>query len=188
MTPLRSPRYVYLRVSIQIWEWLISLFGFCAGSAYQMVILLCNVFKNHGTERPLPADPPARMILLLVNANEESVMLLHIPSFSPSTSRPYSPLISAGGGFGLATPGLGASPSLSLAAGASGGDLRDFRIGSGITTTKNALQSNNTRPGLHNSSAASSRAQTPYQRFKVPPFTGLDDKGRCGGLTSGDES
>ena len=152
-----------------------------------MVILLCNAFKNHGAERPLTADLRAKMILLM-NATEESVMLLHVSSFSPSTSRPYSPLVSAGSGFGLTTPGIGASPSPSLAAGGSGEDLRDFRIGSGITTTKNALQSNNARPGLYNSSAASSRAQTPYQGFKVPPFTRLDHKGRYGGLTSGDES
>ena len=104
-----------------------------------MVILLCNVFKNHGTERPFEADLPARIILLM-NATEEGIMLLHVSSFSPSTSRPYSSLISVGNGFGLATPGLGASPSPSLAAGASGEDLRDFRIGLGITTTKNALQ------------------------------------------------
>ena len=146
-----------------------------------MVILLCNVFKNHETERPLAADLPARMILL-VNATEESVMLLHVSSFSPSTSRPYSSFISAGSGFGLATPGLGASPSLSLAAGGSGEDLKDFMIGSGIPTTKNALQQNNAKPGLYSSSAASSRAQTLYQD------SGLDYQGRYGGLTSADES
>jgi hypothetical protein len=66
--------------------------------------------------------------------------------------------------------------------------MRDFRIGSGITATKNALQSNNARPGLYNSSATGSRTQVPYQGFKVPPFTRLDSKGRYGGLTSGDES
>ena len=115
-------------------------------------------------------------------------MLLHVSSFSPSASRPYSLLIGAGSGFVLATPVLSAFPSLSLAAGASGEDVRDFRIGSGITTTKNALQSNNARPGLYSSSAASSRAQTPYHGFNVPPFTRLDHRGRYGGLTSGGES
>ena len=136
-----------------------------------MVILLCNFFKNHGTERPLPADLRASMILLM-NATEESVMLLHVSSFSPSTSRPYSPLISAGGGSGLATPGLGVSPSLSLATGASGEDLRDFRIGSGITTTDNALLSNNARPGLYNSSAVSSRAQHHIKDSRFPRSRG----------------
>ena len=152
-----------------------------------MVILLCNVFKNRGTERPLPADLRAKMILLM-NATEESVMLLHVSSFSPSTSRPYPPLICAGSGFGLATPGLGVFSSLTLATGGSGEDLGDFRIGSGITITTNALQSNNARPGLYNPNAASSRAQTPYQGFKVPPFRRLNHKGWYGGLTSGDES
>ena len=130
---------------------------------------IMQVFKNHGTERPLPADLRAKMILLM-DATEESVMLLHFSSFSPSTSRPYSPLISAGSGSGLATPGLGASPALSLATGASGEDIRDFRIGSGITTTNNALQSNNVRPGLYNSSAASSWAQTPYLEPRTQGF------------------
>jgi len=115
-------------------------------------------------------------------------MLLHVSSFSPSTSRPYSPLVSAGGGFGLSTPSLGPSPSPSLTTGGPGEDMRDFRIGSGITATRNALQSNNARPGLYNSSAAGSRTQVPYQGFKVPPFARLDAKGRYGGLTSGDES
>ena len=151
-------------------------FGFCAASAHQMVVLLCNIFKNHGTERPLPADLRAKMILLM-NATEESIMLLfHVSSFSPSTGRPYSPLVSASGGFGPATPGLGVSPSPSLATGGSGEDIKDFRIGSSITTTKNVLQSNNARPGLYSSRAASSRSQTPYQGFKVPPFTRLDHK------------
>lgn len=151
------------------------------------VILLCNVFKNHGAERPIPADLRANMILLM-NATEESVMLLHVSSFSPSANRPYSPLVSAGSGFGLPTPGLGASSSPSSTAGGSGEDAREFKIGSGITTTRHALQSNNARPGLYNPGVAVSRAQVPYQGFKAPPFTRLDSKGRYGGLTSGDES
>lgn len=127
-------------------------------------------------------------MILLMNATEESVMLLHVSSFSPSTSRPYSPLISAGGGFGLSTPGLGPAPSPSLATGGSGEDLRDFKIGSGITATRNALQSNNARPSLYNSNAGTSRTQAAYQGFKVPSFTRLESRGRYGGLTSGDES
>ena len=127
-------------------------------------------------------------MILLMNATEESVMLLHVSSFSPQIGRPYSPLVSAGGGFGLSTLGLGPSPSPSLTTGGSGEDLRDFRIGSGITTTRNALQSNNARPGLYNPSAAAPRTQVPYQGFKVPPFTRLEGKVRYGGLTSGDES
>ena len=99
-TPLYSPRYVYLRVSIQ--EWLIWLFGLCAASAYQIVTLSCNVFKNRGIERPLLADLQTKMVLLM-NATEEGVMLLHV-SFSPSTNKQYSPLINVGSGFGLATP------------------------------------------------------------------------------------
>ena len=154
---------------------------------YQTVISLCEVFKSHGAERPLPAELRANMILLM-NATQESVMLLHVSSFPPSAGRPYSPLVSAGGGFGLSTPGLGQSPSPSLTTGGSGEDLRDFRIGSGITTTRNALQSNNARPGLYNPSAPVQRTQMPYQGFKVPPFTRLESKGRYGGLTSGDES
>ena len=152
-----------------------------------MVILLCNAFKNHGVERPLPTDLRTNMILLM-NATEESVMLLHVSSFSPSTNRPYSPLVSAASGFGLSTSSLGVSPLLSLTTGGSGEDMRGFGIGSGITATRNALQSNNARPGLYNSSAAVSRTQTPYQGFKAAPFTRLDSKGRYGGLTSGDES
>ena len=50
-------------------------------------------------------------------------------SLSPSTSRPYSPLVCAVSGSGLATPGIGAPPSLFSAAGGSGEDLGDFRIG-----------------------------------------------------------
>lgn len=155
-------------------------------SVHQTVILLCNVFKNHGAERPIPADLRANMILLM-NATEESVMLLHVSSFSSSANRPYSPLVSAGSGFGLATPGLGVSSSPSSIAGGSGEDTREFKIGSGITTTRHALQSNNARPGLYNPGVGVSRAPVP-QGFNVPPFTRLDSKGRYGGLTSGDES
>ena len=143
---------------------------------YQVVLLLCNVFKNHGSERQLPADLRAKMTLL-TNATEENVMLLRVSSFPPPTSRPYSPLVSARGGFGHETPGLGAFPPQSLVRGGSGADVRDFSIGSGITTTNNALQSNNARPGLYDSSAASSRVQTPYQGFKDPPLTRLDHNG-----------
>lgn len=151
------------------------------------MILLCNAFKSHGTERPLPSDLRANMILLM-NATEESVMLLHVSSFSPSSNRPYSPLISGGSGFGLSTPSLGASSSPSLATGGPGEDMREFKIGSGITATRHALQSNNARPGLYNSGATASRNQMLHQGFKIPPFTRLDSHGRYGGLTSGDES
>lgn len=151
------------------------------------MILLCNVFKNHGIERPLPSDLRANMILLM-NATEESVMLLHVSSFSPSNNKPYSPLVSGGSGFGLSTPNLGASPSLSFTTGGPGEDMREFKIGSGITTTRHALQSNNARPGLYNPGTTVSRNQVPYQGFKVPPLTRLDSKGRYGGLVSGDES
>lgn len=113
-------------------------------------------------------------------------MLLHVSSFSPSANRPYSPLISGGSGFGLSTPNLGVSPSLSLATGGPGEDMREFKIGSGVSTTRHALQSNNPRPGLYNSGATASRNQVPYQGFKVPPFTRLD--GRHGGVTSGEDS
>ena len=109
-------------------------------------------------------------------------MFLRVSSFSPSTGRRYSPLVSAGGGFGLATPAIGASPSPSLAVGGPGEDPRDFRAGSSVTSTMNALQTNKARPGSYNSSAASSRAQTPYQGLKVLPFTRLDHKGQFGGL------
>ena len=148
------------------------------------MILLCNVFKSHGAERPLPTDLRANMILLM-NATEESVMLLHVSSFSPSINRPYSPLVNVGNGFGLSTPSFGPSPSPSLTTGGSGEDVRDFKIGSGITTTRNALQSNNARPAPYSARAG---AQVPYQGFKVPPFTRLENKGRYGGLVSGDES
>ena len=115
-------------------------------------------------------------------------MLLHVSLFSPPTSRPYSPLVSVGSGLGLAPPGISASPSQSSAAGGSREVLRDFRIDLGVTSTKNALQSNNARPGLYNSSVALSTVQTLYQGFKVLPFTRFDHEGRYGGLTSGDES
>lgn len=155
-------------------------------SIHQTVISLCNVFKHHGAERPLPSDLRTNIIRLM-NATQESVMLLHVSSFSPSTNRPYSPLVSAGSGFGLSIPSLGASSSPSLATGGPGEDMREFKIGSGITITKHALQSNNPRPGLYNSSAVMSRTQVPHLGFKVPPFTRLDGKSRYGGLTSGDE-
>lgn len=127
-------------------------------------------------------------MILLMNATEESVMLLHVSSFSPSTNRPYSPLVSGGGGFGLSTPSLGASTPPSLTAGAPGEEMREFKIGSGIAATRHALQSNNPRPGLYNSGVTVSRNQVPYQGFKIPPFTRLDSKSRYGGLASGDES
>ncbi|KAF9644094.1 hypothetical protein BDM02DRAFT_1228951 [Thelephora ganbajun] len=70
-----------------------------------MVILSCNASKNQGTGRPLSTGLRANMILLM-NVIEEDVVLLHVSSFSPSTSRPYSPLVRAGSGFGLWTSSL----------------------------------------------------------------------------------
>ncbi|KAF9642695.1 hypothetical protein BDM02DRAFT_3124249 [Thelephora ganbajun] len=40
-------------------------------------------------------------MILLMNATEESVVLLYVSSFSPSTSGPYSPLVSTGSGIEL---------------------------------------------------------------------------------------
>ena len=122
-----------------------------------------------------------------MNATEESVMLLHVSSFSPL---PSDRILRWSVWVVVLDLRLLVSVLLprSLAAGGSGEDPRDFRVGPGITSTKSALQSNNARPGLRNSSAVSSTAQIPYQRFKVSPFTRLDHEGRNGGLTSGDES
>jgi hypothetical protein len=60
-------------------------------------------YLQESWNRKTVAGRPTSEMILLMNATEESVMLLHVSSFSPSTSRPYSPLVSAGGGFGLAT-------------------------------------------------------------------------------------
>ena len=49
---------------------------------------------------------------------------------------------------------------------------------------QNALQSNNVRPGLYNYDAASSRTQTSYQIFNIPPFMRLDHRSQYSGLTS----
>ncbi|KAF9642701.1 hypothetical protein BDM02DRAFT_1973904 [Thelephora ganbajun] len=79
------------------------------------VILLCNTFKNQRTEGPLSTDLRANMILLM--SATESVVLPHVSSFLPSTSGPYSPLVS--------TRGIRE-------------DMKNFRIGLGITVTRNA--------------------------------------------------
>ena len=54
-----------------------------------MMILLCDGFENHGSKSPLPAGLRVKWFY----ATEESMMLFHVLSFSPPTSRPY-PLLS----------------------------------------------------------------------------------------------
>jgi hypothetical protein len=62
---------------------------------YQMVVQLSNVVKTYGDAHPVSSTLRSRMVRL-TNSTEEFVILLHVSSFSPSsTPRPYSPMLSA---------------------------------------------------------------------------------------------
>lgn len=60
--------------------------------SHQTVVSLSNIVKEYGTAHQLSAQL-RRDIGKLTNATQEFVMLLHVSSFSPSsTPRPYSPM------------------------------------------------------------------------------------------------
>lgn len=122
--------------------------------APQTVISLCNVFKIHGATHPLPPVLRANMIAL-TNATEESVMLLHVSSFSPTNSlRPYSPIVN---GF--------SSPIASLLA-ADAARFEDGRLGASLTRSRSALHSNSLRMASP-SSRDSPRTALPSHTFKM---------------------
>ena len=79
-----------------------------------MVILLCSVFKNHGAERPLPADPRAKIILLM-NATGGGVVLIHVVVPTVNQQTKFS-VDQHGWWVWACAPDIGASPSPSLAA------------------------------------------------------------------------
>ncbi|KAF9234028.1 RAM signaling pathway protein-domain-containing protein [Melanogaster broomeanus] len=85
------------------------------------VVALSNVIKTYGSSHALFPDLRAKMVAL-TNATQEFVMLLHVSSFSPSTTpRPSSPMRPAqpiffnlvGSGSGLEDSRLGANLSRS---------------------------------------------------------------------------
>jgi len=126
-----------------------------ATSFAKTVISLCNIFKIHGAKHPLPSVLRANMIAL-TNATEESVMLLHVSSFSPTNSlRPYSPIVN---GFG--------SPSLSTLA-AEGPRFEDGRLGASLTRSRSALHSSSVRMASP-SPRDMPRSALPQQGFKIP--------------------
>jgi hypothetical protein len=82
------------------------------------VVQLSNVIKNHGGDARAISSTLRNKMVTLTNATEEFVILLHVSSFSPSsTPRPYSPMMPNG-------HGLSAAPLLSV------GPQEDSKFGS----------------------------------------------------------
>ncbi|TFK76564.1 hypothetical protein BDN72DRAFT_243194 [Pluteus cervinus] len=59
----------------------------------KIVVQLSNITKKHGTSHAVSSKLRSNMVKL-TNSTEEFAMLLHVSSFSPSNSRPYSPMLS----------------------------------------------------------------------------------------------
>ncbi|KAH7927088.1 hypothetical protein BV22DRAFT_1103919 [Leucogyrophana mollusca] len=114
------------------------------------VVKLSNVMKAYGSSHALFPDLRAKMVAL-TNSTQEFVMLLHVSSFSPSsTPRPYSP---------MATPSL-AQPQY-------GSALEDGRLGANLSRSRSTQQPKSLKLSA-SSGRELPRSALPNQSFQIP--------------------
>ncbi|KAF8842515.1 hypothetical protein BDN67DRAFT_1035971 [Paxillus ammoniavirescens] len=121
------------------------------------VVKLSNVIKTYGSSHALFPDLRAKMVAL-TNSTQEFVMLLHVSSFSPSTTpRPYSPVTK-----GLAQFANGAG---------SGNRLENFRLGTNLSRSRSTQQPNTLKLAVPWSSNISRSALPSQSQFHItmPP-------------------
>jgi len=120
------------------------------------VIQLSNVIKTYGGAHKVFPDLRSRMVKL-TNSTEEFVILLHVSSFSPSsTPRSYSPMLN------------GASPQAGLL-----GAPEEGRLGASLSRSRSAQAAASQK--LAPPSRDGSRSALPTQSFNVPtsPWPGV---------------
>ncbi|KIJ63249.1 hypothetical protein HYDPIDRAFT_29512 [Hydnomerulius pinastri MD-312] len=146
------------------------------------VVKLSNVIKTYGSSHALFPDLRAKMVAL-TNSTQEFVMLLHVSSFSPSsTPRPYSPMtgVLAHSNFtnGISSSnyatGLQSNFAITTAnggAGAGGGGLEDNRLGANLSRSRSTQQPKALKLVAPGSSRDIPRSALPSQSFNIamPP-------------------
>ncbi|THH31152.1 hypothetical protein EUX98_g3038 [Antrodiella citrinella] len=115
----------------------------------KIVIQLSSALKVQGTALP----PILRTNMVkLTNATQEFVILLHVSSFSASTPRPYSPLITPMGN-GSASPTV----------------AEDGRLGANLSRSRSAIPTTMSRLARPPPSRDPPRSALPHnQTFKIP--------------------
>ncbi|KAH8106781.1 RAM signaling pathway protein-domain-containing protein [Cristinia sonorae] len=119
----------------------------------KIVIQLSSALKAHGSA--LPATLRTNMVKL-TNATQEFVILLHVSSFSASTPRPYSPMISPMPN-GASTPSL-MSPSVT----------EDGRLGANLSRSRSVAPTPMSKLARPQSRDPPRSALPLNQTFKIP--------------------
>lgn len=129
---------------------------------YQTVIALSKVVKNYGAAHQLSSQLRSD-IAKLTNATQEFVMLLHVSSFSPSsTPRPYSPMPNGIGGGSSAVPNGQVGLLSSLIA-----EEKQHVGGANLSRSRSAQPSASSKLAVISATAAP-RSALPHQSFKIP--------------------
>jgi len=129
------------------------------------VISLSKVVKDYGSSHSLSAQL-RKDIAKLTNATQEFVILLHVSSFSPSsTPRPYSPM--PNGHTSAITPVAGSSTANGSIAVENGDKSLQLQVSSGLSRSRSAQPPASTKLSAPASSAAP-RSALPNQSFKIP--------------------
>ncbi|KAG1748925.1 RAM signaling pathway protein-domain-containing protein [Suillus paluster] len=122
----------------------------------KIVVKLSNMVKTHGTSHAVFSDLLGKM-LALTNATQEFVMLLHVSSFSPSsTPRPYSPMTAI------------------LAPSAVGLTAVDGRLGANLSRSRSSTQPKTLK--LFGPITVP-RSALPNQSFHIPRMRDTSDEG-----------
>ncbi|KAG2348422.1 hypothetical protein BDR05DRAFT_980623 [Suillus weaverae] len=122
----------------------------------KIVVKLSNLVKTHGTSHAVFSDLLGKM-LALTNATQEFVMLLHVSSFSPSTTpRPYSPMTAI------------------LAPSAVGLIAEDGRLGANLSRSRSSTQPKTLKLFGH---ITTPRSALPNQSFNIPRMRDTSDEG-----------
>ncbi|KIK37392.1 hypothetical protein CY34DRAFT_810384 [Suillus luteus UH-Slu-Lm8-n1] len=122
----------------------------------KIVVKLSNLVKTHGTSHAVFSDLLGKM-LALTNATQEFVMLLHVSSFSPSTTpRPYSPMTAI------------------LAPSTAGLISEDGRLGANLSRCRSSTQPKTLKLFGH---ITAPRSALPNQSFNIPRMRDTSDEG-----------
>lgn len=122
----------------------------------KIVVKLSNLVKTHGTSHAVFSDLLGKM-LALTNATQEFVMLLHVSSFSPSTTpRPYSPMTAI------------------LAPSTAGLIAEDGRLGANLSRCRSSTQPKTLKLFGH---ITAPRSALPNQSFNIPRMRDTSDEG-----------
>ncbi|KLO14651.1 hypothetical protein SCHPADRAFT_903067 [Schizopora paradoxa] len=129
------------------------------------VISLSKVVKDYGSAHSLSAQL-RKDIAKLTNATQEFVILLHVSSFSPSsTPRPYSPM--PNGISPVITPVASSSAANGSLMAESGDKSLQLQISSGLSRSRSAQPPASTKLSAPTSSSVP-RSALPNQSFKIP--------------------